>query len=129
MKEHRKNFGGGAGLQLATDTDGEPDHTATRAKPRRRPNPGPRVAEVIVGLHEPEAHEVYVCEDFNDCSPHSLPMIRNEETGRWEKRLILAAGRYCYKFVVDGRWVHDCAAQENVNNEHGSLNSVLEVTV
>jgi len=36
-------------------------------------------------------------------------------------------GRYQYKFVADGQWLHDPKAQENVPDPHGSLNSVIEV--
>jgi hypothetical protein len=31
------------------------------------------------------------------------------------------------KLIVDGEWIVDPAAQKNVPNEHGSLNSVIEV--
>jgi hypothetical protein len=31
------------------------------------------------------------------------------------------------KLIVDGEWIVDPAAQKNVPNEHGSLNSVVEV--
>lgn len=46
---------------------------------------------------------------------------------RWEAVLELLPGRYLYKFVIDGQWIHDSNAQENVYNEHGSLNSVIDV--
>jgi hypothetical protein len=49
--------------------------------------------------------------------------------GHWETTVALAPGRYQYKFVVDGEWIPDLLAQENVWNEHGSLNSVVEVRV
>ena len=52
-----------------------------------------------------------------------------KEGGRWEATLALRPGRYQYKFFADGRWIHDPAAQENVPNEHGSLNSVVNVRV
>jgi hypothetical protein len=40
---------------------------------------------------------------------------------------VLEPGRYEYKFVMDGKWIHDSRAGENVANASGSLNSVLEV--
>jgi len=73
------------------------------------------------------AEQAYVCGDFNDWRPMSLPMIGSAAAGLWEKRLTLAPGRYEYKFFVDGRWLHDPAARENIPNAHGSLNSVMEV--
>ena len=73
------------------------------------------------------AEHVYVCGDFNQWRPTSLRMIGNMDAGLWEKRLILPPGRHEYKFVVDGKWLHDPDAHENVRNIYGSLNSVVEV--
>jgi hypothetical protein len=53
-------------------------------------------------------------------------MVRREG-GVWQKSLTLPPGRYHYKFVADGQWMHDPASREKVPNEHGSLNSVIEV--
>lgn len=88
---------------------------------------GARLIEVTLSLEKPEAREVYVCGDFNEWSPLSLKMIRRSNNGRWEKRLMLAPGCYQYKFLVDGTWLHNEKARENVPNQYGSLNSVLEV--
>lgn len=78
-------------------------------------------------MERADASEVFLCGEFNEWSPQSLRMIRRPENGRWEKRLTLPRGRYQYKFVVDGEWVHDPKARENVSNEFGSFNSVLQV--
>ena len=75
------------------------------------------------------AKHVYVCGDFNDWHPACLRMIGNADDGLWEKRLALPPGRYEYKFVVDGNWLHDPDARENMSNIYGSLNSVVEVRV
>jgi len=87
----------------------------------------PKLIEVTFSLDRPGAQEVYLCGDFNQWSATSLRMIRHGASDRWEKRLTLAPGRYQYKFVVDGEWIHDPEASENVPNHHGSLNSVMEV--
>ena len=55
-------------------------------------------------------------------------MMRHGD-GHWEATVELAPGRYQYKLIVDGEWIADPAAQKNVPNEHGSLNSVIEVRV
>jgi 1,4-alpha-glucan branching enzyme len=73
------------------------------------------------------AEHVYICGDFNDWQPTSLRMVGNPEGGLWEKRLTLPPGRHEYKFVVDGKWLHDPDARENTPNIFGSLNSVVEV--
>ena len=53
--------------------------------------------------------------------------MKHREGGRWEVPLALRPGRYQYKFVVDGQWLHDPNARENLPNQHGSLNSVIQV--
>jgi 1,4-alpha-glucan branching enzyme len=95
-------------------------------KTTRVPN-APKRVEVIFSLDSPGALEVYLCGDFNEWSPTSLRMIRRGASDHWAKRLTLRPGCYQYKFVVDGEWVHDPEASENVRNHHGSLNSVVEV--
>ena len=87
----------------------------------------PARREVAFVLSSPEAEEVYLCGDFNEWSPGGLPMIRHGEGHCWEKRLVLGPGRYEYKFIVNGVWIHNPDAVENVPNIHGSLNSVVEV--
>jgi 1,4-alpha-glucan branching enzyme len=87
----------------------------------------PAHREVAFVLSSREAEEVYLCGDFNEWLPRSLPMIRHGEDHWWEKRLALAPGRYEYKFIVNGVWVHNPDAAENVPNVYGSLNSVVEV--
>jgi 1,4-alpha-glucan branching enzyme len=97
---------------------------------KKRPAGRPTAAahrEVIFNLSNREAEEVYLCGDFNQWSPRSLPMIRRGDNPWWEKRLVLAPGRYEYKFIVDGIWIHDPQACHNVPNANGSLNSVMEV--
>jgi 1,4-alpha-glucan branching enzyme len=88
-----------------------------------------KTIEVTFALEGGDARAVYLCGDFNAWSPAILHMIRRNEDGHWEKRLALEPGRYEYKFVVDGEWIHDPNACENVPNPHGSLNSVVEVRV
>jgi 1,4-alpha-glucan branching enzyme len=73
------------------------------------------------------AEHGYVCGGFNDWHPTCRRMIGNPDPGLWEKRLLLPPGRHEYKFVVDGKWLHDPDAGENVFNIYGSLNSVVEV--
>ena len=77
-------------------------------------------------LFEPDAKQVSLCGDFNEWSPNATPM-KWKEGGRWAATVALAPGRYQYKFVADGRWMHDPAARENVSTQHGTLNSVVEV--
>jgi len=54
-------------------------------------------------------------------------MIGDAEAGLWETRLTLPFGRFEYKFIVDGKWMHDPHARENVPNGFASLNSIVEI--
>jgi 1,4-alpha-glucan branching enzyme len=53
--------------------------------------------------------------------------MKRHEDGHWETAVALAPGRYQYKFIADNEWIPDPVAQKSVPNEHGSLNSVIEV--
>ena len=83
--------------------------------------------EVEFALERSGVEQVYISGDFNGWQPVTLPMIGSPKSGLWEKRLTLEPGRYEYKFLVDGIWIHDPDAQENVPNPYGSLNSVVKV--
>jgi 1,4-alpha-glucan branching enzyme len=53
--------------------------------------------------------------------------MKRHTDGHWETTAALAPGRYQYKFLIDGQWIPDPLARENVRNYHGTLNSVVEV--
>jgi hypothetical protein len=93
-----------------------PKATATRSV---------KVSFVLLDLG---AKQVSLSGDFNGWSPNATPM-RRDSSGHWETTVDLAPGRYQYKFVADGEWIPDPLAQENVWNQHGTLNSVIEVRV
>jgi hypothetical protein len=93
-------------------------------QPPREDDP-PRVNATFV-LCDPQAKQVSLCGEFNGWSSETMPMER-QDGGRWERTLALPPGRYQYKFVVDGQWIPDPKARENMLNPHGSLNSVMVV--
>lgn len=103
------------------------DRSQAGQKNSRLPTDTEPCREIAFVLSSPEAKMVYLAGDFNQWASRSLPMIPHGEDHRWEKRLLLAPGRYEYKFIVNGVWVHNPDAPENVPNIHGSLNSVMEV--
>ena len=53
--------------------------------------------------------------------------MRPGSEGTWKATVWLPAGRYEYRFVVDGQWISDPSARESVQNTFGSTNSVLVV--
>jgi hypothetical protein len=95
--------------------------------PDRTPAPAAlRTVKVTFVFPDLGAKQVSVCGDFNAWATDAAPMKR-DHAGHWETTLALAPGRYEYKFVVDGEWVPDPLAHEQVWNYHGTLNSVIEV--
>jgi 1,4-alpha-glucan branching enzyme len=77
-------------------------------------------------LLEPLARQVALCGGFNAWSPTATP-VNQTCNGHWATSLALPPGRYGYKFVVDGQWLPDPNAHENVLNDYGTPNSVLVV--
>jgi 1,4-alpha-glucan branching enzyme len=105
-----------------------PTKTVFRQQSNGNKTTGANGRGVLFTLDQPEAQIAYLCGDFNEWSPRSLRMFRRGASGPWERRVPLEPGRYQYKFIVDGEWIHDTTARENTPNHHGSLNSVIEVS-
>jgi 1,4-alpha-glucan branching enzyme len=94
------------------------------AKAREQVQPAKR--RVTFKLDRPEAKEVSVAGGFNEWKPGAHKMKKGAD-GLWRKAVILPAGRYEYKFVVDGEWVNDPANDQLLPNIFGSSNNVLDV--
>jgi 1,4-alpha-glucan branching enzyme len=71
------------------------------------------------------AREIILAGNFNNWNEHDLKM--KKVAGGWEVRVDLPPGRYEYKFIADGNWLHDPANPDKVRNEHNTFNSVLQV--
>lgn len=119
--------GKAAGLPRTSAAAAAPEshQEMTRDEAAQRPI-APQTVQVAFDLHEPQAKEVSLCGEFNGWSPGATPM-KPQGNGVWRTTLLLPPGRYQYKFVVDGQWWPDVKAKENVLNEHGTLNSVINV--
>ena len=102
-----------------------PPQKAAGAEKAPTPTATPTVEVRFVYL-DLRAKQVSLCGDFNGWASDATPMKR-QNGGPWETSVALAPGRYQYKFLVDGQWLPDLLARENVYNEHGTLNSVVEV--
>ena len=113
-----------AKLPLPLEPTTSPGKAAAVAEVQRPPIP-PRVKTTFV-LLDLGAKQVSLSGEFNGWSPDATPMKRQDD-GHWETTVELAPGRYEYKFLVDGEWIPDPLANENVWNQHGTLNSVIEV--
>lgn len=88
----------------------------------------PRVegGRLVFIYHDDVANSVALAGDFNGWQPSPL---KTEEDGLWRVALALPhAGRYRYKFVLDGaRWTEDPANGFKEDDGFGGLNSVLNL--
>ena len=75
---------------------------------------------------EPKS-EVAVAGSFNGWRPMPLVAKESDRGGAFKKMIYLPAGRYEYKFLIDGNWSIDPNCPSWSPNEFGSLNSVVEV--
>ncbi len=66
---------------------------------------------------------VYLSGTFNNWSTSRLPMQKT--TSGWEVKIKLAPGKYQYKYIVDGRWIHDPNNQLKENDGQSGYNSVV----
>ncbi|MBK9731019.1 MAG: glycogen-binding domain-containing protein [Chitinophagaceae bacterium] len=71
----------------------------------------------------PNAKEVFVSGSFNNWLKPGYPMQKKD--GVWSNSVFLPAGKYTYKFVVDGNWIIDPDNPLYDENEYGTGNSVL----
>ena len=71
------------------------------------------------------AEQAILSGSFNGWDEAAFAMEKVE--GGWATRLQLDAGRYEYKFIVDGQWMEDPRNPEKKKNQYDTYNSVLEV--
>jgi 1,4-alpha-glucan branching enzyme len=81
---------------------------------------------LIFSLEAPMAKEVVLMADFNKWDRKVHPM-KKDNNGSWSKMVIVPPGRYEYKYLVDGEWWNDPKNQEICHNQHGTMNSVINV--
>ena len=89
----------------------------------------PAAAEEVEFRHEagggPSA--IFVAGDFNNWNPSGHAMTDDDGDGVWTAVIDLPAGRYEYRFVVDGRWIEDPSAAEFAASPYGERNSIVVV--
>ena len=74
----------------------------------------------------PAARQVSLAGDFNNWDPKTMPMHKGAD-GVWHLSVALKPGRHEYRFVADGVWQDDPAAQQRTANALGSQNCVKTV--
>ena len=70
---------------------------------------------------------VYLAGSFNNWDPTGKKMSEKKGSGVYSTSVKLAPGTYQYKFVIDGTWCADPENRDFVQNDHGTLNSVITV--
>ncbi len=84
-------------------------------------------ANKVFELHNmPNAKEVYITGSFIGWAEPGYKMIKMENV--WIFPCFLAAGKYTYKFVVDGQWILDPDNNNIEENEFGSGNCVIWIS-
>ncbi len=83
-------------------------------------------AIVFVTLY-PRAESVQIASDFNNWQPAKTQMQKVGDSGVWQTKLKLPAGKYRYRLVVDGQWQQDPYNELTETNPFGGFNSVVEV--
>jgi len=86
----------------------------------------PEMDEIIFSISAPLAKEVYLAGDFNNWQLDNNSRM-DQEGDLWRKSLRLMAGRYRYKFVIDGSWTEDPKNPAREANPFGQMDSLLEV--
>lgn len=70
--------------------------------------------------------KVQLAGSFNNWEPAAGAMSKAKD-GTYRKRLTLEPGEYRYKFLVDGQWCEDAAADGLVPNQFGTYDSLVTV--
>jgi 1,4-alpha-glucan branching enzyme len=70
-----------------------------------------------------QAHEVKLAGNFTGWEEGAIVM-KHARSGEWKADVSLEPGEYQYKFIADGAWLNDPAAEQQVGNDRGSENSV-----
>ena len=83
-------------------------------------------AVIFVTLY-PRAHSVQIAGDFNNWQPPKTPLQKVGNSGVWQTKLKLPAGKHRYRLVVDGQWQQDPYNETTESNPFGGFNSVVEV--
>ncbi len=84
--------------------------------------------KIFFSFHEDSAQSVVLAGDFNNWKTTETKFIKTEE-GIWQAAIDnLPAGKYRYKFLVDGkRWIEDVSNLMKEPDNFGGFNSILHL--
>jgi len=82
---------------------------------------------VTFSIQAEPGSKVAVAGSFNNWDAEANLLKDKKGTGAYAATLLLASGTHEYKFVINGTWWVDPACVEWVQNDLGTLNSLLHV--
>ena len=85
-----------------------------------------KVEKTAFKYFAPDAKEICLAGTFNQWQDKDL-FLKKDKTGYWKISIPLGAGRYEYRFIVDGNWTNGQDQVECTPNSFGSWNTVLQV--
>jgi 1,4-alpha-glucan branching enzyme len=87
-----------------------------------------RLKTVPFKFPDPAAKRVSLAGDFNNWDREDMPMYKGSD-GVWYLSVSLMPGSHEYRFIADGVWQDDPAAQQKIANAEGGKNCVKTVGV
>jgi 1,4-alpha-glucan branching enzyme len=107
-------------LESARDLNGSAIREAFMAKQKFAKQ------KVIFSFLAPTAQSVQLAGDFTGWQQEPVALKKSKD-GLWKTTVSLSAGRYEYRFLVDGQWCDDPACKIRQSNQMGGENCVRVV--
>ena len=126
----RKNAGKGnkETMKIKTAKKSSAKKVVAKKAPAKKPAARKPAGKVVLfTVHADKGKAVYIAGEFNKWNPTAKKMAFKARAGIYTASVKLAPGTYQYKFVIDGTWCADPECADFVQNEHGTLNSVITV--
>ena len=114
-------------MLAVTDTVDQPQTSASPEAPSLMETVESLSKEIRFAIDAPNAKDIYIVGDFNHWKIDDSSRLSRIQDGKWEKSLGLPAGRYKYKFVIDGEWVLDSQNSQRVPNAFGTFDSIINL--
>ena len=90
-------------------------------------NPPAKKRRVTFAIQSEPGRKVAVAGTFNHWDAETNLLKDKNKTGAYALAMLLPPGAHEYKFVIDGAWCVDPACSEWVQNDRGTLNSLLHI--
>ena len=128
MKKTTKTPGRKSGRPLKAAKAEKPVKVAKKTRAAKPAKTAKDAAKRVTFTFREEAGKtVCLAGSFNGWDPAAKKMKDAKKKGVYAATIKLAPGTYEYKFVVDGIWQADPECADFVQNDCGTLNSVLTV--